>query len=450
MDKPSLSTAISRMQSRLAQLAHRQPENSKVQLSESIQPTLLLPWLAAQQQWPQIYWRGRNQGEQVAAIGACQTRRIDQQPSQQLSEFYEECCRLNHAGLRWYGGIAFDTKQPAWETFGQAQFILPRLEIRQGEKETQLLLNLDGQPDTWLQELTSAAAFLEQIQGIKPLPPLAPGHILSRQDTPSESHWHKLVKQVTEPEFNRDTPKVVLARQSQLQLSHQPHPWTVLHAWQLLNPNSYQYGFQLNPSDSFISCSPERLFQRRQQELSTEALAGTTVRGFTQEEDDALAQALLDDDKNQHENQLVRLLIEQKLQPLCDYVGTEESPSILKLNHIQHLHRTIKAEVKHGVNDLQLLQALHPTPAVGGFPRESAMTFIRQREGFSRGWYAGACGYFNCLGSEFSVALRSARFSGDTITLFAGAGIVAGSDPEAEWQELENKLATIMGILNGL
>ncbi|TKB47931.1 isochorismate synthase [Ferrimonas sediminicola] len=450
MDKPSISIAISRMQTRLAQLANRQPEGDKVQLSESIQPTLLLPWLAAQEMWPQIYWRESNQGEQVAALGACGQHRIDAHAPQKLSEFYERCCRNNHSGLRWYGGVAFDTRQPAWDIFGQAQFILPRLEIRQGEREAQLLLNLNGDPERWLQELTRAAAFLEQVRAIKPLPPLAPGHILSRQDTPSESHWHQLVTQVTEPEFNRDTPKVVLARQSQLQLSHQPHPWTVLHAWQLLNPNSYQYGFQLTPKDSFISCSPERLFQRSQQELTTEALAGTTVRGFTPEEDDALAQALLDDDKNQHENQLVRLQIEKQLQPLCDYVGTEESPSILKLNHIQHLHRTIKAEVKYGVNDLQLLQALHPTPAVGGYPRESAMTFIRQREGFSRGWYAGACGYFNCLGSEFSVALRSARFSGDTITLFAGAGIVAGSDPDAEWQELENKLATIMGILNGL
>ncbi|USD37649.1 MULTISPECIES: isochorismate synthase MenF [Ferrimonas] len=450
MEKLSLPTAIGRMQTRLAQLAHVQPEHAVVQITETIDATLLLPWLAAQNQWPQIYWRQRSQGEQVAALGQCQCVRIDEQPQQQLSQFYQTACSHNLSGVRWYGGVAFDTKQPEWSAFGQATFVLPRLEIRQTDQSSQLLLNLKGEPDCWLDELSDANDCLQRLCRIQPLPPLAPGHILSRQDTPGEARWHELVTQVTEPDFIADTPKVVLARQSQLQLSHQPNPWTVLHAWQRLNPNSYQYGFQLTPTATFISCSPERLFQRRQQELSTEALAGTTVRGFTPEEDDALAQALLDDDKNQHENQLVRVLIEKQLQPLCDYVGTEESPSILKLNHIQHLHRTIKAEVKTGVNDLQLLQALHPTPAVGGLPRENAMTFIRQREGFNRGWYAGACGYFNCLGSEFSVALRSALFIDNQINLFAGAGIVADSDPSAEWQELENKLATVMGILNGL
>ncbi|SDJ88781.1 isochorismate synthase [Ferrimonas sediminum] len=450
MEKLSLPTAIGRMQTRLAQLAHVQPEHPIVQITESIDATLLLPWLAAQTQWPKIYWRERNQGEQVAALGQCQCVRIDEQPQQQLNQFYQTACSHNLSGVRWYGGVAFDTKQPEWSAFGQATFVLPRLEIRQTDQSTQLLLNLKGEAECWLDELSDANDCLRRLCRIQPLPPLAPGHILSRQDTPSEARWHELVAQVTEPEFNADTPKVVLARQSQLQLSHQPNPWTVLHAWQRLNPNSYQYGFQLTPTASFISCSPERLFLRRQQELSTEALAGTTVRGFTEQEDARLAQSLLDDSKNQNENQLVRVLIEKQLQPLCDYVGTEESPSILKLNHIQHLHRTIKAEVKTGVNDLQLLQALHPTPAVGGLPRENAMTFIRQREGFSRGWYAGACGYFNCLGSEFSVAIRSALFSDNQITLFAGAGIVADSDPSAEWQELENKLATIMGILNGL
>ncbi|MGL6124040.1 MAG: chorismate-binding protein, partial [Shewanella sp.] len=175
--------------------------------------------------------------------------------------------------------------------------------------------------------------------------------------------------------------------------------------------------------------------------------AGTTVRGLNQEEDIALANALLEDNKNSIENQLVRSHIVNMLTPLSNYVGADELATIFKLNHIQHLHRAIRAELKPGISDFQLLQALHPTPAVGGLPRHSAHNFIRQREGYIRGWYAGACGYFNKDESEFSVAIRSALIEPGRINLFAGAGIIAGSEPEAEWQELENKLATIMSIL---
>ncbi|MGS0727342.1 chorismate-binding protein, partial [Shewanella sp. 0m-11] len=105
---------------------------------------------------------------------------------------------------------------------------------------------------------------------------------------------------------------------------------------------------------------------------------------------------------------------------------------------------------KPGVNDFQLIQALHPTPAVGGLPKESAMNFIRQQEGYVRGWYAGACGYFNKHESEFAVAIRSALIEPGRINLFAGAGIVAGSEADKEWTELENKLTTILSILTEL
>ena len=240
---------------------------------------------------------------------------------------------------------------------------------------------------------------------------------------------------------------MVLSRQTQIEITEQLDPWTVLACWQGRNPNSFQFGFQFSPERTFISCSPERLYLRRQNELFTEALAGTTIRGLNQEQDDLLAQQLLDDVKNSHENQLVRQHIVDVLKPLSQYVGADEKAKIFKLTHIQHLHRSIRAELKAGVNDFDLLRALHPTPAVGGLPRNSAMNFIRQREGYARGWYAGACGYFNHYESEFSVAIRSALIEPRRISLYAGAGVVAGSDPDAEWQELENKLATILSIL---
>ena len=127
--------------------------------------------------------------------------------------------------------------------------------------------------------------------------------------------------------------------------------------------------------------------------------------------------------------------------------ATLTEPRILKLRLLQHLKCDIEAELKPGVCDWQLLAALHPTPAVGGAPREAALAFIREFEPYDRGWYAGACGMLSRETSEFSVAIRSARITARGISLFAGAGIVAGSEPAAEWAELDNKIANVLSLL---
>ncbi|MBY5994171.1 isochorismate synthase MenF [Ferrimonas balearica] len=436
----------------MTQLEQQPPAHLCLQLSEPLDPPPLIAWLANQQLLPRLYWRGRRNGEEIATVGAALDLHFPEMPNaEELDRIYHKYLgAAQDTQLRLYGGMAFDSQQSPWPDFGQARFVLPRVEIRRHGDQAQLMLNLCGQERPWAQELARARAALDALQPAAPLSPLGPAHVLARQDTPDQPRWRELITHITDPAFIRETPKVVMARESRLATSALPNHWTVLHAWQLLNPGSYQFGFQFSDHHSFISCSPERLFHRLGRELSTEALAGTTVRGFNEAEDQALASALLADGKNSHENLLVRQHIEQQLVPLSDYVGAEESPTILKLNHIQHLHRAIRAELKAGVNDLQLLGALHPTPAVGGLPRAAAMNYIRQREGFSRGWYAGACGFFGAHESEFAVAIRSARFEAERVTLFAGAGIVADSEADAEWQELNNKLTTVLGILNGL
>ena len=121
---------------------------------------------------------------------------------------------------------------------------------------------------------------------------------------------------------------------------------------------------------------------------------------------------------------------------------------ILKLRRLQHLRRDIQARLKPGVYDDQLLATLHPTPAVGGTPRRKALAYIRDHETFCRGWYAGACGLISEDVAEFAVAIRSVLLTPDALRLYAGAGIVAGSQPEAEWQELDDKLANLLSLLS--
>ncbi len=445
----ALSEDFQSLIDKLIQLKQVPPTEPIVQLTQATISVPLISWLASQTQFPRIYWHGRDKVEEVAAIGACQDFKFETGvDDKQLASVYEQQRALStNQDIRYYGGVAFDRSIESWPEFGNSRFVLPRIEFRRSESQFSLRVNLNFTDRDPNDEIDQAIATIRAVMPARPLAPPNKLALLGRSDRPDFPRWKTLVEQVIEPKFNQDTPKVVLSRLTQLEVNEHIDPWMVLACWQGRNPNSFQFGFQFSPERTFISCSPERLFRRRQQELFTEALAGTTTRGLNQEEDMALAKALLEDNKNSVENQLVRSHIVNMLTPLSHYVGAEESAKIFKLTHIQHLHRAIRAELKVGVNDFQLLQALHPTPAVGGLPRHSAMNFIRQREGYMRGWYAGACGYFNKYESEFSVAIRSALIEPGRINLFAGAGILAGSDPQAEWQELENKIATIMSIL---
>ncbi|QSX33807.1 isochorismate synthase [Shewanella avicenniae] len=449
MSVTSLSQAVKSLQQRLNELNLFDVQAPVLQLQQQIDALPLMAWIASQQTFPKIYWHGRNTDAEAAAVGSCHQIFFEQSVSdEQLASVYQQqlgC--LAEPDIRYYGGIAFDRRESSWPEFGRVRFVLPRIELRRQDEHYQLLLNLHLADKDPQQELQLAQTALGALVPAAPLAPPRKTEVLARCDTPDQQRWQQLVSMVTEPEFNAQTPKVVLSRHTQLKVADTPDPWTVLASWQGRNPNSFQFGFQFSAERSFISCTPERLFQRHEQQLKTEALAGTTVRGITEAQDQLLAQQLLDDAKNSVENQFVRSHILAELAKLSDSVDGDAPLAIFKLNHIQHLHRIIRAKLKHSVNDFQLLQAMHPTPAVGGVPKQNALDFIREYEGYNRGWYAGACGYLSRHVSEFAVAIRSALLEPGTINLFAGAGILAGSDPQSEWQELENKIATIMSIL---
>lgn len=448
----SLSQAISSLTDTIKQLKFQAQNDPIIQLSLPIKPVPAIAWLAAQPCYPRIYWKGRDTEEEVAAIGCCKdffyAEDID---DNQLSiEYQKQRALSNNQNIRYYGGVAFDRTTECWPEFGRAHFVLPRIELRRYGNEYKLLVNLNFASQNAEAERKQAIDSLAALAPPKPLSPPNKINLLSRSDRPNRYRWTELVNQVTHHKFIQETPKVVLSRLTQLEVNQPVDPWMLLACWQGRNQNSFQFGFQFSADSTFISCTPERLYRRRQRELFTEALAGTTTRGLNLEEDRVLAQNLLEDNKNSHENRLVKEHIVDALTPLSNYVGADSTPKVFKLSHIQHLHRAIRAELKPGIDDFQLLQALHPTPAVGGLPKEPAMSFIRQSEGYARGWYAGACGYFNKHESEFAVAIRSALIEPGRINLFAGAGIVSGSEAEAEWIELENKLTTILSILTEL
>jgi len=212
-----------------------------------------------------------------------------------------------------------------------------------------------------------------------------------------------------------------------------------------VNFQCYHFLMRSDAAQAFLGSSPERLWRRRDLLLRTEALAGTVASHPDDAQAARLGHWLMNDDKNQRENMLVVEDICQRLQR-DNGVLDVLPPQIVRLRKVQHLRRCIWTTLQQP-DDEQCLLRLQPTAAVAGLPRQAAWAFIARNEPFDREWYAGSAGYLSLAQSEFCVALRSARVQENCVRLYAGAGIVSGSDPEQEWQEIENKAAGLRTLL---
>jgi isochorismate synthase len=200
----------------------------------------------------------------------------------------------------------------------------------------------------------------------------------------------------------------------------------------------------------FLGASPERLVRAEGEWVETVALAGTAPRGASKSADQALGEALCGSSKNGAEHAIVVDHLRSVLGQCCDDVLVEPAPTLLRTRSVQHLCTGIRARRRDAspVALLDLVERMHPTPAVGGAPRDAALHWLREHESVERGWFAGPVGYVQSNGDgEFAVALRSALLNGPHATAWAGAGIVAGSQPMAEFAETELKLRTVLGPL---
>ncbi|MEY2882205.1 MAG: hypothetical protein RLZZ15_4585 [Verrucomicrobiota bacterium] len=244
--------------------------------------------------------------------------------------------------------------------------------------------------------------------------------------------------------------KIVLARAQDLAADRPLHPLQMLNGLRQRFPECHAFSFARGRGPSFIGASPERLVRVSRGRLETEALAGSIRRGAGASEDAALASALLRSEKDQREHREVLDDIIARLRPLGLAPEFPAAPQIRRLANVQHLHTPVTAALPESVRLLDVLAAMHPTPAVGGSPRDTAVAHIRELEGFPRGLYAGALGWLNARGGgEFFVGIRSAVVEGAHACLFAGAGIVAGSTPEKEFAETELKFKAMLDALAG-
>ncbi|GAB4272791.1 MAG TPA: isochorismate synthase [Opitutae bacterium] len=243
--------------------------------------------------------------------------------------------------------------------------------------------------------------------------------------------------------------KIVLARALDLVKETPWNPLTSLHVLRQEYPSCFAFSFSAGKGESFVGATPEKILRMRNGRVFTEAIAGSIDRGVHAGEDARLARELLDSDKDRREHLCIVEDITQQLERLGISAKPTGQPRLLPLANVQHLYTPIEGVVPPNVHLLNALSVLHPTPAVGGVPRAAAKAYIHEAEPFNRGLYAGALGWFNARGEgEIVVGLRSALIAGRHARLYAGGGIVEGSDPEREKIETDWKFKVMLDHLN--
>ncbi|MEG8946640.1 isochorismate synthase [Rosettibacter firmus] len=259
------------------------------------------------------------------------------------------------------------------------------------------------------------------------------------------NQWEKMVSTAFKKIESGELYKVVLARLKKRPLKTNINLKELIE--KLKKENSECYVFCWKNNDSiFLGASPELLGKFSNNKFETDALAGSIRRGTNHNEDDLLANQLLNDKKNINEhNSVVNYLI-HKLSEYSTSV-TYDKTKIRKLKNIQHLWTPIKAKVRKNISIIELIKNIFPTPAICGLPKVKALKTIEQLENFDRGLYAGVMGWFNLNGNgEFFVSIRSALIKNSSLYLFAGSGIVEESEIKNEFEETELKFKTLMSI----
>ncbi|KPN30995.1 anthranilate synthase component 1 [Halolamina pelagica] len=349
---------------------------------------------------------------------------------------------------RFFGGAAFHDDhepEPPWEGFPPAAFVLPRIQLVRTDEATHLTVTrVDGDTDALEAELETIADEIGQLPAMRPVGG-QPGVVASRRTT-TEAAWAAGIESAVERIEAGDLRKVVLAVALAVTLEEAVDISDALERLRRSYPDCFRFLIQPTDEAGFFGVPPERLVHLDGDHARTDALAGTVARGDTPEEDAALADSLLESEKLQHEQALVAETIEERLAPMGEVTVAEQG--VRKLATVQHLHTPIEADLDGDPHVLDLVDALHPTPAVGGLPPETAERVIRETETFERGWYAAPVGWFDADGDgEFAVGIRSAVAGGRRATLFAGNGIVADSDPADEWEEVSLKFEPILAAL---
>lgn len=329
-------------------------------------------------------------------------------------------------------GFSFEEKNlnESWKPLGAGRITLPAIQV----------VRKNGK--SWLITINS---FLETLPNTSPPLPLTPKEVDPAlwSSSRSRSHYRRLVKKALENIRAGNITKAVPCRSISVPAS--PDLTELFSTLRNLYPACVTFGVSIDDV-SFVAATPERLVAVEDGKLYTAALAGSAPRHPEPATDSILGQGLITSPKEQSEHSVVVEAIDSALGALGVKTQHPSHPELLKLHGIQHLFTPITAELTTDIHLLDIVSALHPTPAVSGYPVAPSSLLRSEYEELDRGWFASPVGWFDSSGNgEFRVALRSALITDNTATLYAGAGVVEGSDPDRELLETDIKLSALLG-----
>ncbi|GAB2265387.1 hypothetical protein Dimus_000447 [Dionaea muscipula] len=492
---PTPALAVDRLRSAISELGSLNPPPSSsgsgiIRLQVPIEQRIeAIEWLHAQNQLlPRFYFSGRRNiagGDSellfidrtnvngsrtsngsigrdivsVAGVGAAvyfqNFRPFSFDDWRSIKRFLSKSCPL----IRAYGAIRFDARADIsmeWEPFGSFYFMVPQVEFDELEGSSVLAAYVAWDNDlswTWKKAIDSLQATLDQIiiYVVKLKREVPKTVILSSiLHTPDEKCWDIAVNKTLQmiKESSSALTKVVLARSSRMYTNTDIDPVAWLACLQVEGGNAYQFCLQPSDGPTFIGNTPEQLFHRKQLSISSEALAGTRARCGSRALDHETEMDLLSSPKDNLEFTIVRESIRRKLEAVCTGVVVDPQKAVRKLSRVQHLFARLEGCLRSEDDEFDILSSLHPSPAVCGFPTEEARTLIAETESFDRGMYAGPVGWFGGDEAEFAVGIRSALVKqGLGALVYAGTGIVEGSNPSLEWEELDLKISQFSKLL---
>lgn len=417
-----------------------------------IQKVNLLPLLSrfANTGISRAYFSRRDQSLSIAGLGRAGVLQADSPEATEKLFDQLQARQGDQAAATWIGGCSFSGENGSehWQDFPAALFVLPLVELVETETSLQLAVNFQASTIVdWQQQLAQLTVIVALLSSRTHNTFVAHNqYIQGRQQSCDYNRWRQMVDQTLTGIAEGTMAKSVLAREVCLQMQGAVDPFETLANIDRTHNRSYLFAIE-NRGSLFFGCSPERLFRRRGMMLETEAVAGTVARGKSSREDLNLEKSLTSNRKLVLEHRLVADAIESALRPLSSHVSRRPDVGVVKLAHVQHGFQPIQAVLRAEVGDSSVFRQLHPTPAVCGFPREQARAFIDKREGFQRGWYAGAVGIVSSDHTELAVAIRSGLCQHNRLWLYSGVGLVEGSSAREEWQELESKLELMLQAL---
>jgi menaquinone-specific isochorismate synthase len=382
---------------------------------------------------------------------------------EQLNKYSEEFSDFNKSIAHNFDSIDYsppllfysakfpsDKLSEEWREFEPVKLFIPELILIKSDKKFFYVLSIKSgsviDKNSLIKNFTSIAEQLHKINYSSQPNESKASIKINRSESIDE--WKKKIDLILAGIAKKEYDKIVLSRVTEFDLLKSIEPSELALLLDKKYPECFNFIYK-EKDTMFFSASPEMLFILKNGEIHTEALAGSIERGSNEQEDKSLEAALIKSSKDIDEHLFVIDHLKNVLNKYCQNVKVDKSPSLKKLSNIQHLHTTLNGSLTNGLDLFSVIKDIFPTPAVGGYPVAPAINVIDKIEDFDRGLFTGFIGWMNLKNDgEFIVSIRSGLISKNKLYVYAGCGIVPGSDAKKEYEETQLKSEVIISLFD--